>query len=194
MHAEDKTGNAHGNEDSVASLLAQPSTYFSQETLIARLLWTMADENNNTHDQGQPVANSSAKRAPPTNDAEERLAIERELAAKLRGTRDYLSSISTEAASTPSSSEQQQEIHSTNIQHETATTATDSGDTSSSRAPPAEPTDQNGAYDEASTSMALPDTSSSLAQGNPVMLDGGQNAEEQQLEPDVRFVLLPIQC
>lgn len=172
--------------------------------------------NNQNHNQPPAIAaNSSAKRAPPTNEAEERLAIERELAAKLKGTRDYLSTLSTEA--TPCSSEQQQDIRPTTLSHGHSETATGSGDASRSAAPLTEPIHPNRgdhgtpagsvaaapaaappplpppaaappSSSPSSSSMAAPDASSSLPPGDAAMLDGGQNAEEQRLEPDVRFL------
>ncbi|KAI5361823.1 Putative S-adenosyl-L-methionine-dependent methyltransferase [Septoria linicola] len=127
----------------------------------------MIDNDNHINAQGQPsaVANSSAKRAPPTSEAEERQALEQQLAAKLRGTRDYLSE-----KAAPSSSDQQQHIQPTS--HEASETATAT----------AGPTSHDEDHDQPTPPAAA--SFSSAPQGEMVMLDGGQNAEEQQLEPD----------
>ncbi|GIZ44753.1 hypothetical protein CKM354_000794300 [Cercospora kikuchii] len=138
----------------------------------------MAEDNNiprpdslTGHDQLQqqqraPVsANSSAKRAPPNgansnNDSDERQAIERELAAKLRGTRDYLNNLPTSDSDAGP------------VNGDNAPTSSDTQTQAANSDPQFEAANING------------DGNAVEQQQSQVSFDAGQNAEEQSLEVD----------
>lgn len=125
---------------------------------------------------------SAMTRTTTVSPADDLLDIERALASRLQGHRDYLTSI-TAAASAQTLDQPQEQDKTSFVSDGSRDNATDSAQALHSTSATSRPaTETSLPHNHDNASMAPP----AQAATQPVTLDG-QNAEEQQLEPDVRL-------